>query len=209
MPSLDTRKSLIFRLKDPSNERAWREFVTSYEGFLKRLVRRHGVPERHLADVTQQILMSIAQSIDTWRDDGQAASFRRWLGGVSRNTVLRFLSKERHQPSVIGGSQFLSKLEFVGATPDQQSEKQYLYELIIWAADQVRHEFRESSWNAFQATVIDHRPVDEVARELGLSPGSIYMSRSRILARIRHKVTELSDAPLGGIADCPSSADQG
>jgi RNA polymerase sigma-70 factor (ECF subfamily) len=77
--------------------------------------------------------------------------------------------------------------------PDEQHVQQYQHELIVWAAEQVRHEFLESSWRAFWATVIDERPVDEVAAELGVSPGSIYMSRSRIMAKIKKKVAEVDD----------------
>ena len=194
MSPLETRKSLIVRLKDEQNEFAWREFVCSYEGFLIQLARRQGVPERHIPDVTQQILLVIAKSIDGWKDDGNAASFRRWLSTVSRNVVIRFMSRERKQAGGIGGSDLVAQLQMVEDKPDEQHVRQYQHELIVWAAEQVRHEFLESSWRAFWATVIDERPVDEVAAELGVSPGSIYMSRSRIMAKIKKKVAEVDDA---------------
>ncbi len=193
MSPLETRKSLIVRLKNEQNEFAWREFVCSYEGFLIQLARRQGVPDRHIPDVTQQILLVIAKSIDGWKDDGNAASFRRWLSTVSRNVVIRFMSRERKQAGGIGGSDLVAQLQNVEDKPDEQHVQKYQHELIVWAAEQVRHEFLESSWRAFWATVIDARSVDEVAAELGVSPGSIYMSRSRIMARIKKKVAEVDD----------------
>ena len=193
MSPLETRKSLIVRLKNEQNEFAWRDFVCSYEGFLNQLARRQGVPERHLPDVTQQILLTIAKSIDGWKDDGNAASFRRWLSAVSRNVVIRFMSRERKQTGGVGGSDLVAVLQNVVDKPDEQHVRQYEHELIVWAAEQVRHEFLESSWRAFWATVIDERPVDDVAVELGVTAGSIYMSRSRIMAKIRKKVAEVND----------------
>ena len=193
MSPLETRKSLIVRLKNEQNEFAWREFVCSYEGFLIQLARRQGVPERHIPDVTQQILLVIAKSIDGWKDDGNAASFRRWLSTVSRNVVIRFMSRERKQAGGIGGSDLVAQLQNVEDKPDERHVQQYQHELIVWAAEQVRHEFLETSWRAFWATVIDERLVDDVAEELGVSPGSIYMSRSRIMARIKKKVAEVDD----------------
>ena len=193
MSPLETRKSLIVRLKNEQNEFAWREFVCSYEGFLIQLARRQGVPERHVPDVTQQILLVIAKSIDGWKDDGNAASFRRWLSTVSRNVVIRFMSRERKQAGGIGGSDLVAQLQNLEDKPDERHVQQYQHELIVWAAEQVRHEFLETSWRAFWATVIDDRSVDEVAAELGVSPGSIYMSRSRIMARIKKKVAEVDD----------------
>ncbi|MBX3442235.1 MAG: sigma-70 family RNA polymerase sigma factor [Planctomyces sp.] len=194
MSPLETRKSLIVRLKNEQNDADWRDFVCAYEGFLNRLVRRQGVPERHVPDVTQQILLAIARSIEGWSDDGGRASFRRWLGAVSRNVVIRFMSRERRQAGGVGGSELMAVLQSVADRPDEQQLQRYQHELIVWAAEQVRHEFLDTSWRAFWRTAVEGQPVDLVGRELGVSPGSIYMSRSRIMARIRGKVAEL-DAP--------------
>jgi RNA polymerase sigma-70 factor (ECF subfamily) len=188
----ETRPSLIVRLQDPQNERAWTEFVCAYEPFLAQLVRRQGTPERHVPDVTQQLLFTIARSVDGWRDDGREASFRRWLGRVARNVVLKFLDRERKQVGGLGGTDFLHALhQAPDAAADDARRQEYERELILWAAELVRSDFRETSWRAFWATQVEGREVADVAAELGVSAGSIYMSRSRILARIRVKVLEI------------------
>ena len=185
MSPIETRFSLIVRLKSEQNEIAWRDFVCAYEGFLSQIARRHGVPERHVADVTQQILMAIVRSIEGWKDDGDAASFRRWLSTVSRNVVIRFMTRERQQPGGVGGSDLLALLQKVEEKPDELEIHRYQHELIVWAAEQVRLDFLETSWQAFWATVIEKKSVEQVAQDLKVSTGSIYMSRSRIMANIR------------------------
>jgi RNA polymerase sigma-70 factor, ECF subfamily len=186
----ETRPSLIVRLQGQRNERAWEEFVRAYEPFLNGLVARRGVPGRHVPDVTQQILAAIARSVEQWTDDGQPASFRRWLSRVARNVVIRYMTKERREPAAQGGSAHLDVLQDVAAEPDQAQQQEYDFELILWAAEEVRSEFRPNSWTAFWETLVEGRSVDDVSRRLGVSPGSIYMSRSRIMARIRAKVRE-------------------
>ena len=185
MSPIETRLSLIVRLKSEQNEIAWRDFVGVYEGFLSQIARRQGVPERHVADVTQQILMAIVRSIEGWKDDGNAASFRRWLSTVSRNVVIRFMTQERRQPAAVGGSDLVALLQQVEEKPDELEIQRYQHELIVWAAEQVRLEFLETSWQAFWATVIEQKSVEQVAQDLNVSTGSIYMSRSRIMAKIR------------------------
>ena len=69
----ETRPSLIVRLKGERNELAWGEFVSAYEPFVWRLVERQGVPARHVADATQQVLVAIARSVEGWQDDDQGA----------------------------------------------------------------------------------------------------------------------------------------
>ena len=186
----ETRPSLIVRLQGQRNERAWEEFVRAYEPFLNSLAARRGVPGRHVPDVTQQILAAIARSVEQWTDDGQPAAKRRRLSRVARNVVIRYMTKERREPAGEGGSAHLDVLHDVAAEPDQAQLQEYDFELILWAADEVRDEFRPTSWTAFWETLVDGHSVDEVSRRLGVSPGSIYMSRSRIMARIRAKVQE-------------------
>ena len=188
----ETRHSLIVRLKNQRNDVAWTEFVCAYEPFLMRLVRKQGTPDCYAADVTQQLLMTIAKSVDGWQPDGKAASFRRWLGCVARNVVIRFMTRERKQITGQGGSEFLVVLEeCTDASFDAEQVKQYERELILWAAELVRGEFRENSWRAFWDTEIEGRSVAEVSENLGVSTGSVYMSRSRVFARIRNRVREV------------------
>lgn len=190
----DTRHSLIARLKDSRNDLAWTEFVCAYEPFLTRLVCKQGTPDRHVADVTQQLLIAIAKSVDGWKADGKTASFRRWLGCVARNVVIKFMVRERKHVTGEGGSDFLKALtETVDPSIDAELQRQYEQELILWAAERVRSEFRESSWRAFWETEVIGRSIAEVAKELGVSVGSVYMSRSRIFARIRAVIEEVLD----------------
>ena len=182
----ETRPSLIIKLKDQRNATAWTEFVCAYEPFLLQLVQRQGTPLRHVPDATQQLLIAIARSVEGWQDDGETASFRRWLSRVARNVVIKFMTRERRQPVAEGGSDFLAHLEQLpDVSADETQGRKYEHELIVWAAEQVRGDFHETSWVAFWETQIEGREVAAVASELGVSPGSIYMSRSRIFARIR------------------------
>jgi RNA polymerase sigma-70 factor (ECF subfamily) len=189
----ETRPSLILRLKGERNELAWTEFVSAYELFLRQIVRRQGVAEQDLPDVAQQLLTAIARSIESWRDDGNPASFRRWLHRVARNVAIKFITRERRQIGGRGGTDFV---ELLHQLPEKASEDQiraYEHELVVWAADQVRGEFHATSWKAFWETLVAGRSVREVAQDLGVTPGSIYMSRSRIMARIRVKIREVDE----------------
>jgi RNA polymerase sigma-70 factor (ECF subfamily) len=182
---------LIIQLKDPGNCLAWNQFVAHYQPFLQHVIQRQGVPDRHVADVTQQVLLAIAKSVESWQDDGQPASFRRWLRRVARNVVIKYMTRERRAIGGQGGTEAIDLLHDLPAAPDREQEARYEHELILWAAQQVRREFQAKSWEVFWATMIDNRSVAEVAEQYEVSPGSIYMSRSRILARIRRMIEEL------------------
>ena len=188
-----TRHSLMIRLKDEQNDVAWGEFVQAYEPFLYRLAGRQGVPERHVPDVVQQILLTVAKSVDGWKPDGGEGSFRRWLATVARNVVIRFMTHERRRIGGQGGTEMRDLLHNVAGAPNSDQVRQHEHELIVWADEQVRSEFIETSWTAFWATVIDGRSVNDVAAELNITPGSIYMSRSRIMAKIRKLIEKVME----------------
>ncbi|TWU32900.1 RNA polymerase sigma factor [Novipirellula artificiosorum] len=188
-----TRQSLILQLKKQRDQDAWHEFVSVYESFLMRLVERRGVPKSHVPDVTNQVLAAIARSIDSWQDDDHDASFRRWINRVARNVVIKYMSRERRQIAAAGGTDAFEALAQCADQPDPALARQYEHELIVWAAEQVKAEFVETSWTAFWETMIEGRSVAEVAETLSVSAGSIYMSRGRIMKRIREKVSEVMD----------------
>jgi len=185
-----TRPSLIIRLRDQADQAAWWSFVETYEPFLHHQILRQGVPSSHVDDVAQQVLMAIAASVDGWSDDGREASFRRWVNRVARNVVIKFMTRGRQQLAY-GGSESVEFLSQQEQPADPALERQYEHELIVWAAEKVRDEFAATSWQAFWETMIEQRSVAEVAEQIGVSPGSIYMSRSRIINRLRDVVAEV------------------
>lgn len=163
-----------------------------YEPLLMRLMRSRGLQENDARDTTQQVLLRISGAIERYRPDGGEASFRRWLFCIARNVVVTFLSRQSRQPTLLDDWKAAEQLEPALATSDEMKcfQHEYDQQVLAWAIEQVRCEFRESTWLAFVRTSIEGRPAQEVAQELKMSPGSIYVARSRIVARLRVKVEE-------------------
>ena len=187
-----TRPSLLLRLRGDRDERAWAEFLILYEPLILRLMRRRGLQESDARDTTQQVLLRISGAIERYQPDGAEASFRRWLFRVARNVVVTFLMRKSKQPESLDD---LHLAELCESTLPSSSEsdlfdQEYQQQVLAWATEQVRREFRDTTWRAFVETNIHGRPIAEVAAELKLSLGSVYVARSRIIARLRTKVEE-------------------
>ena len=187
-----TRPSLLLRLRGERDERAWAEFLALYEPLVLRLMRRRGLQENDARDTTQQVLLRISGAIERYQADGAQASFRRWLFRVARNVVVTFLMRQSRQPELLDDRKIS---EVVDATLAVSSESdlfdhEYCQQVLAWATEQVRREFRDTTWQAFVETSINGRPIAEVAGALSLSRGSVYVARSRIIARLRTKVEE-------------------
>lgn len=195
MPSSpETRLTLIGRLQTARDEAAWAEFLIVYEPLVLGLLRKQGLQDSDAQDICQQVLAAVIRDIERWKPDGAAASFRRWLFQITRNRVTNFLARPRLGTIALGGT---DAQEMMAAQPDLHDsftddiEEDYQKHLLLCAIGQVRSEFRDATWQAFWQTCVDGRPVEEVARELGMRIGNVYVARSRIMARLRTRVSQM------------------
>ncbi len=190
-----TRPSLLVRLKEAQDHAAWNEFVAIYEPLILRLLTKDGLQESDGRDVSQQVLAAVAKDIGQWRPDGRDASFRRWLFRIARNRVIKFLANERKAPRGSGGTDAHLELEQQRDGRESISElfeREYYQQLLLRAAEAIRSEFRQSTWEAFWRSYIEGHPIAEVAKQLGTSEGNVYVSRSRIVARLKSKVKQIT-----------------
>ena len=65
--------------------------------------------------------------------------------------------------------------------------------LFAWAAKEVQSRVKTSTWEAFRRTAVDGENPADVARELGMNLGSVYVARNRILSSIRRQISEIDD----------------
>jgi RNA polymerase sigma factor (sigma-70 family) len=186
-----TRASLLVRIRDPQDERAWGEFLEIYGPLVHRLARLKGFQDADAADLTQEVFRAVASAIDRWDPDPSRGSFRGWLFRIARNLMVNLLASRRRHPIGTGDSDMKLLLEALPAPVGEESalfDEEYRRQIFRWAADQVRPEFREPTWRAFWLTAVDGRPAREVAETLGQSIGSVYIARSRVIARLRSTI---------------------
>jgi RNA polymerase sigma-70 factor (ECF subfamily) len=72
-------------------------------------------------------------------------------------------------------------------------DREYERRLLDVAAEQVRLEFENPTWQAFWRTAVEGQPAKEAAEGLGMSVGAVYIAKSRVLNRIKEKVALLRD----------------
>jgi RNA polymerase sigma factor (sigma-70 family) len=188
----ETRASLLVRLKDQADHEAWSEFAEIYSPVIYRLACRKGFQPADADDLVQQVLSAVARAVVRWEADPARAHFRTWLNRVATNAMINALT--RGKPDRGSGESGLQ--EFLDDRPagdDAESQLvriEHRREVFRWAARQIRPEFQSATWDAFWRTAVDGQDVDRVAIDLGLSHGSVYAARSRVMRRLKEKVQE-------------------
>lgn len=186
----ETRPSLLVRLKNRADQQAWHEFGDIYRPVIVRLARRKGMQHEDAEDLAQQVLMAVARAIDRFQPDRARARFRTWLHTIAHNLILNALRRGRLDHAS-GDSAVLRLLEQQPARNDPDSELlriEFQRELFRRAARQIRGEFQAKTWTAFWQTAVEGREPEQVAAELGKSPGAVYAARSRVMRRLREKL---------------------
>ena len=189
-----TRLSLLVRIQDPRDERAWTEFVEIYEPVVYRIARHKGLQDADAAELTQEVFLAVAAAIRRWEPDPARGKFRTWLFRIARNLIINSVAARRRHPQGTGDTGFLARLEEEPAPAGADSvllDQEYKRELFRWAAERIRGEFRDPTWQAFWLTSVEAQEIRHVAESLGLSTGAVYIARSRIMARLREKIEAL------------------
>jgi RNA polymerase sigma-70 factor (ECF subfamily) len=193
-----TRVTLLARIRDGQDVVAWREFVQLYGPVVYRFARNRGLQDADAADLMQDVLRSVARNAHRMEYDPKKGTFRGWLYTVTRNKIYNFLSSQRNRPRGSGDSDAQERLEAAPAReedgPDVEWEKEYQRRLTARAMERVRDEFQPATWDAFWQTAVEGIAAADVGAGLKMSPGAVYVAKSRVLARLRDEVRKLMEA---------------
>lgn len=188
-----TRGSLLVRLSDHEDKRAWFDFVDLYSPVVYGFARRQGLQDADAADLVQEVLRSVNRSLCCY--DPEKGRFRSWLMAIVRHRLSEFRTRRNRQVLGSGDTGVLDQIEQVSAVggAEQLWDHEYQESVFRVAADRIRHEFEPSTWQAFWLTSVEGKKTDDVARFLGISHGAVYIARSRILARLKKQIQTLED----------------
>lgn len=193
--STRTRRTLLFRLRDPTDHEAWSRFAEVYSPLVYRFVKRHGLQDADAADVAQEVFRTVAQSIGQFDHRPIPGSFRAWLRKITWCRLHEFfVGRERHVPGS-GDTGIRQQIEQCPTSSEHDPcwEEEYFRRVFEWAAEQVRGQFRERTWQAFWRTAVNRGRPEDVARELAMSVGAVYIARTRVFGRLRRKIREIDE----------------
>ncbi len=199
-----TRLSLILKLPDAQNAQAWDEFVRLYQPVVYRFARRRGFQHADAEEVVQEAMLAVSRAVDKWVPDPARGRFRSWLHRIACNLMINFVTRRKHQVWGAGGSGLQRLFEEVTAPDPVDSAEfdiEFQRELYCLAVERVQYDVKENTWKAFWLSAVDDLPALEVARRLGMTIGSVYIARSRVMARLREEVRRIKETEPSGATE--------
>lgn len=187
-----TSPTLLHRLgaSDPS---AWNRFVFLYRPLVVYWCRQWTLRDGDLDDLVQEVLQVVLTDLARFEKWGETGSFRAWLRGVTRNKLLEYARRQRREPVALGGSDAAVRFDQVPfeSLPDEGPEE--LGSLYFRAAETIRNDFSEQTWDIFWRIAVEGQSPVQVARDLDLRPPAVRMAKARVLRRLREELGEFNE----------------
>jgi RNA polymerase sigma-70 factor (ECF subfamily) len=189
LPMPDTSLSFLDQLRQGEASGQWNQLVALYTPILQSWLRRYDdLPPADMEDILQEVLLAVSQELPRFEHNQKPGAFRSWLRQILVHRLRRFWEARQRQPKSIGGSDFLGELQELQDDASRISQiwnKEHDRQVLQHLLGLVRSRVAPQTWDAFHLLVIDEQPPREVAARLGLSLGSVYAAKSRVLQALR------------------------
>lgn len=196
MNTPETRSSLITRLANVGDQEAWSEFCGLYEPLIYRQARRYGMQHADAREMVQDVLVAVSTAIERFQPDRQRGRFRSWLFAIGHRTSRRHFRQLSRPDRAVGEQTPTSDVEQLADQdveyPEQEFDAELRRRAFRHVAELVQPDFAESTWNAFWKTAVLQNSIPDVAKELKMTVGSVYVARSRVMARLRQRADEIT-----------------
>ena len=183
-----TSESLLIRLNQPGDQKAWSEFVRLYAPLIFYWARKTGVQVQDSRDIVQDVLAIVFQKLPEFKYDA-SASFRGWLRTITLNKHRESCRKAKR---AVRANQS-AILDLAVANAESTWDMNYRQALVDQALELIRHEFQENTWNAVREFSTTNGKAAAIAEKHNVSVWTIYAAKSRMLTRLREVVDGLME----------------
>jgi RNA polymerase sigma-70 factor (ECF subfamily) len=189
-----TSASLLERIRHDPAASQWQTLVELYDPLIRGWLKRQSVLASDADDLVQDVLTVVARRLKDFEHNGRTGAFRNWLRTVTVNCVRDFWRSKKREHAATGQvqellDQLLDPSSGLSQNWDQEHDRYVTKQLL----SRLRDEFEPTTWRAFERVALDGAPAAQVAAELGVTVNSVFIAKSRILARLRQESRGLID----------------
>ncbi|MEW6249654.1 MAG: sigma-70 family RNA polymerase sigma factor [Planctomycetota bacterium] len=186
-----TRLTLLLRLRNRADSVSWREFHDRYGQLLYRYARARGASDADAEDVVQEVELGLFRAMEGFEYDARQGRFRSYLRSAVVHALGRRADRQARQPAALDPQNFDHFAGNAEAEADERWEREWQLHRLRWALHEIAADFEPATLRAFEIHVLQGRPVEDTAAELGLSKASVYQARSRVLKALRERLAQL------------------
>ena len=200
--SIQTRPSLLNRLKAGDDTESWQDFYRIYGKLVRDFAIQAGLTDTEADEVVQETAIAMARHLPEFHYDPKVCRFKTWLLNQASWRIKDQLKKRNRHAGIVGGSPVRPTDETRTATinrvPDLAAtnldtifETEWRKNLFAVALDRIKDKFSLKQFQVFDLLVLKEWPARDVAKSLGLSLANIYVTRHRVAAAVKKEIARL------------------
>ncbi len=177
-----TSLSMLGELAEGS-ESAWTRFESRYRRWLLSHCLRSGLSEADADDITQEVMFKIFRAVGDF-DRQRNGSFRKWMLIVTQSRIADLFRKSKRNREEPCPESFVENTAANG--PEQQADGPSAEAIDEFERKMalLRSQFSDRDIKILIEYLGKGRPADDIADELGVTPNTIYLVKSRVIKRI-------------------------
>ena len=197
-PLLETRSSLIQRLKATINGESWEEFFHTYWELIYNVARRAGLSEADAQDIVQETVLKVHNSLDRFEYNRKRGTFKGWLRTVTRSRLNDFFKKQQRRPALnqpleAAGDELQNLEDPEGPEIEKIWDEEWSKNLIQSALNRTKKLSSPKQFQIFKCHYIDEWTVRETCRTLGVNAAQVYMAKQRVGKIFREAIETLQE----------------
>ena len=205
--SIQTRPSLLGRVKSGVDSESWNEFYRIYAKLVHDFAIQAGLNDTEADDIVQETFIGISRHLPEYRYDPKVCRFKTWLLNQTSWRIKDQLRKKRREiggegvlpgNKGVGPSEDTSRTATINRVPDPAPEDlevlfetQWRKNLFVAALERVKERFSLKQFQIFDLLVVKEWSPAQVAKSLGVSLANVYVVRHRISAAVKRETRRL------------------
>jgi RNA polymerase sigma-70 factor (ECF subfamily) len=193
--AMDTRTTLLRRVKNPEDEASWQVFHDLYGNLIYGQAIKAGLTEDESSEAVQETMIELAERIQTFEYRKERGSFKGWLYRLAQWRIADQFRRRRPGGLPI---ESVATDEFVPpeltGQPDADWEREWHEALMTAALQNLRHTLAPQHYQVFELLTVKEWPVARVAECLKMTRGQVHLIKFRVLISLKREIARLKKA---------------
>ena len=189
---INTRQTLLFKIKNQYDDTAWNDFVQFYRPYIYRVIQNLNVSTCDREDIIQEVMLASWKKLPEFEYDTKKGRFRSWLCTVARRTAFAFHEKKNKSANFEDAVKSEELSSGVPAEVEELSTREWERHIADMAWENVSEKFDDQVLETFKKLASGEKG-ENVAAQLGLSQNSVYVYKKRVMAALQKEIAYLDD----------------
>ena len=189
MTWLNTRMTLLNKVKDKHDDQSWHEFVSFYQRYIAGIIHKMNFPADEVDDIVQTVLLQVWKKLPEFEYNPSQGKFRNWLATITVNRV-RDAQRKSGRKNDLLNNESLDSNNTSQPEVEELAEKEWIKHISKLAWERIEPTLAPSVNEAFSLYLSGVNDKD-IAEKLGLAETSIRVYRSRVEQLMVREVASL------------------